>query len=82
MNKEEATLPLEEDVFEALERAIAIDILVEKMKDAMTPGYQVAFDPEEAERAGAFIEDALSEEDALESAIDLMDALELDDKQE
>jgi hypothetical protein len=33
----------------------------------MTPGYQAEFDPEEAERAGAFVEDALSEQDATES---------------
>ena len=40
----------------------------------MTPGYQVEFDPIEAERVGAFEEDALSEADALESALDLWDA--------
>ena len=31
-----------------------------------TPGYEVEFDPEEAELAGAFVEDALSEQDAME----------------
>jgi hypothetical protein len=45
--------------------------LAEKLADAMVPGAIVEFDPEEAERAGAFIEDALSEADALESSIDL-----------
>jgi len=48
-------------------------LVKEKLIDAMTPGYQVEFDPEEAELAGAFIEDALSEKDALESSIDLID---------
>ena len=50
----------------------AVDILAEKLTDAMVPGAIVEFDPEEAERAGAFVEDALSESDALESDIDLM----------
>lgn len=50
----------------------AADVLLEKLADASTPGYQVEFDPEEAERAGAFIEDALSEEDAMESSVDLL----------
>jgi hypothetical protein len=43
-----------------------------KLFDADTPGFQVEFDPEEAELAGAFAEDALSEEAALESGIDLV----------
>lgn len=51
----------------------ATEALLEKLADASTPGYQVEFDPEEAERAGAFIEDALSEEDAMESSVDLLD---------
>ena len=42
----------------------------DKLIDAMTPGYQAEFDPEEAERAGAFVEDALSEADALASVVD------------
>ena len=50
----------------------AVDVLVEKLTDAMVPGAIVEFDPEEAERAGAFVEDALSESDALESGIDLL----------
>lgn len=49
----------------------AVDVLAEKLTDAMVPGAMVEFDPEEAERAGAFVEDALSESDALESDIDL-----------
>jgi hypothetical protein len=39
----------------------------------MVPGAMVEFDPEEAERAGAFVEDALSESDALESSVDSID---------
>lgn len=56
------------------DEANAADALREKLADAMTPGYQVEFDPDEAERAGAFVEDALSEADAAESGIDLIDA--------
>lgn len=41
-----------------------------KFVDAMTPGYRVEFDPFEAERAGAFVEDALSEADAFESQLE------------
>ncbi len=49
------------------------DAVVEKLNDAMTPGFEAEFDPDEAERAGAFSEDALSEADALESSIDTDD---------
>jgi len=49
----------------------AADALHEKLTDAeTTPGFEVEFDPEEAEQAGAFEEDALSEADALESSVD------------
>lgn len=44
--------------------------LNEKLTDAMIPGYTVEFEPEEAERIGAFNEDALSEADALDSSLD------------
>ena len=47
--------------------AKATEALREQLTDAQTPGYQAEFDPEEAERAGAFVEDALSEEDAADS---------------
>lgn len=50
--------------------------LREKLADALTPGYQAEFDPEEAERAGAFREDALDELDAAGSSDDLAEALE------
>jgi hypothetical protein len=45
----------------------------EKMKDALTPGFQVEFAPDEAELVGAFVEDALSEQDASESGDDLVE---------
>jgi len=51
-------------------------VLREKLADAEIPGYQAEFDPEEAESAGAFLEDAMSEQDAIEGATDLM---EIDD---
>jgi hypothetical protein len=54
-------------------RSNGIDVLAEKLNDAMTPGFEVEFDPDEAERAGAFKEDALSEADALDSCLDLAD---------
>lgn len=53
--------------------AAARDALREKMTDALTPGFQVEFDPDEADRAGAFVEDALSEQDAAESGDDLVE---------
>ena len=45
----------------------ALDVLEEKLKDAETPGFQAEVDPDEAEKLGAFAEDALSEADALDS---------------
>ena len=51
--------------------AAAAGALREKLNDAATPGYHAEFDPEEAERSGAFVEDALSEQDAAESGDDL-----------
>ena len=57
------------------DNAAAAGALREKLADAATPGYQAEFDPEEAERAGAFVEDALSEEDAADSNADLVDVL-------
>ena len=45
-------------------------VIREKLLDAEIPGFQAEFDPVEAERLGAFKEDALSEQDALDSTID------------
>ena len=54
------------------------EVITDKLLDAEIPGFQAEFDPLEAERLGAFKEDALSEEDALDSAID--HAAEVDDE--
>ena len=45
-------------------------VIQEKLLDAEIPGFQAEFDPLEAERLGAFKEDALSEQDVLDSTID------------
>ena len=55
------------------------EALDEKMIDALTPGFQVELDPDEAARMGAFAEDALSDQDAQESTEDLA---ELDEQKE
>lgn len=52
-------------------RAAATAAFHDKLADLELPGFVVEFDPDEAERAGAFEEDALTETDALEGAIDL-----------
>jgi len=44
--------------------------LLEKLADALIPGFQAEFDPDEAEQVGAFQEDALSEQDAFDSVAD------------
>lgn len=59
--------------------ANATEALSEKMVDALTPGFQVELDPDEAARMGAFREDALSDQDAQESTEDLA---ELDEQEE
>ena len=45
-------------------------VIEEKLIDAETPGFQAEVDPDEAEKLGAFAEDALSEADALDSTSD------------
>ncbi len=57
------------------DEASAAGALREKFVDAYTPGYFVEFDPDEAVLAGAFVEDALIEQDVIESDIDLVAAL-------
>ena len=64
----------DEESFNTKEEDVQRSAILEKLTDSLTPGLQVEFDPEEAELAGAFVEDALSEKDALESSIDLQDA--------
>ena len=56
------------------EETTAAGALREKLADALVPGYWAEFDPDEAAAAGAFAEDALSEEDAAESGLDRVDA--------
>lgn len=51
-------------------------IVEKKLTDAMTPGVQIDFDPDEAEMAEAFVEDALSSDGALASISDLAGPLE------
>ena len=46
------------------------DVLAAKLLDAEIHSVQVSIDPNEAEVMGAFIEDALDESDALESAVE------------
>jgi hypothetical protein len=66
-------LPNDETRFD--DEANAAAALREKLADAeTTPGFQAEFDPDEAARAGAFAEDALSEADALDTDLDLADA--------
>lgn len=46
-------------------------IVAEKLRDAQeAPGYPVAFDPYEARIAGAFVDDAVSDDDAHAAAVD------------
>jgi len=68
------TPELPNDVPSFDDEANAAAALHEKLADAETPSFQAEFDPDEAACAGAFAEDALSEADALDTAIDLIDA--------
>ena len=49
------------------------EVIDAKLIDMETPGFAAEFDPLEADRIGAFEEDALSEQDAWESAIDVIE---------
>lgn len=55
------------------ENPIDSDVALEKLADADNPGFIVDVDPDEAERLGAFMEDALTEQDALDGSVDLLD---------
>ena len=46
------------------------ELIEQKLREAEIPGREVEFDPDEAERI-AFREDALSDEDARQSILDL-----------
>jgi hypothetical protein len=50
-----------------------IEVIEGKLKDTLLPKYEVPFTKDESELAGAFLEDALSYEDALESSVDLVE---------
>jgi hypothetical protein len=54
--------------------ACAAAALRYKLSDILTPGYAAEFDPDEAEQAGAFVEDGLNLQDAADSCMDLVDA--------
>lgn len=45
-------------------------VIDDKIQDATTPGAQIEFTPDEAQYAGAFSEDAITEQDAITSQID------------
>jgi hypothetical protein len=51
------------------------DILAEKLFDAASGGFQAECAPEEAEAMGAFPEDALDLDDALDGAVESAAAL-------
>ena len=53
--------------------------LRKKFIDASVPGFEAACDPLEAQLAGAFVEDALSEMEARDSSVDLLDTVLTDD---
>ena len=57
-------------------RRLAPEALADKLREAQTPGLIVTFEKHEADAAGAFAEDALSESDALDSTPDLPAALD------
>ncbi|MGZ4823080.1 MAG: hypothetical protein ACXVZT_00595 [Terriglobales bacterium] len=67
-------LPVELDAQDVARQFITeqLQAVHAKLADAQLSGFLVEFDPAEAELSGAFIEDALSEEDALDSANDLI----------
>ena len=75
-NDQNGTRHEEQAVMEFDAETASAELLNEKMADARLPRYQAEFDAEEAERAGAFKEDALDEPAAVESGDDLNDELE------
>jgi hypothetical protein len=48
-------------------------VLRTKLADAMSPGFAAELDPHEADAAGAFVERALDEADAVESSSDTLE---------
>jgi hypothetical protein len=56
------------------DQAHSAEALQEKLADAEIPGAQIEFDPDEAEKLGAFVEDALSEQDIVETSIEVVNS--------
>lgn len=52
----------------------AREVLEEKLQDTLVPGFKVPLDPDEADEMGAFEEDAMSLEDAMEASTDPQEA--------
>lgn len=74
MNTQSEIDAVDQTIFD--DEANALAATHEKMADILTPGHIAEFDPEEAERAGAFVEDAISEDDASQSTDDLLQELQ------
>lgn len=49
------------------------DITLQKLADANIPGFIVDVDSDEADLLGAFVEDALTEQDAMDGGVDLVE---------
>ena len=47
-----------------------MDVISEKFEDLVIPGFLVEVNPIEADIMGAFVEDSLNEEDAMEAIYD------------
>ena len=47
-----------------------MDVISEKFEDLVIPGFLVEVSPIEGDIMGAFVEDALSEDEAMEAAYD------------
>ncbi len=63
-----------EKLYWAMVAAARQDLMDEQTQDALSvPRFAASVDPDEAERLGAFTETAITEQEAIESAIDLPD---------
>ena len=65
---------MEQDQSPSKENLDEINTLEYKIKHLDTPGMVVEFDPEEAEQMGAFEEEAMSLEDAMDASTDPREA--------
>ena len=64
----------DDEFFIFKDQANPAQVLQEKLADAEIPGAQIEFDPDEAEKVGAFVEDALSEQDIVEASIQVVNS--------